>query len=394
MTNILSKENRWFIVGNSVFALLLFFLVQKIYLLPAHDSKAFFLGPIIKNTLFSDAMTTPSHDVLLVNTHYDNALTKNYDQYTTEKGNLVIVDREKLIKLFTKLKASNSYNYIICDIVFEDSTAYDDDLAKILKTTERIVIPRKNSLSTSLKPYRDINSGLVDAYTAGGVFYKYELYNRRLDFKSMPLTIYEDLHKTTYTDYFFFGSLDGALVFNDFVPEHYINNYNVFETRTYPLVNLGDLIKANTTFDSYVRDKLVVVGNFNTDTKGTLYGDIPGPLIVTNTYLNLEHGKHKITAGLMVCLLLIFAAFSFVILLPKTHFENVVLQIPVIGGLLLGFSFVFTMGILALLLYGIFNVNLNLTYIALVFYLQNLIYHRKAYWERFKKKLKSKTETL
>ncbi len=57
----------------------------------------------------------------------------------------------------------------------------------------------------------------------------------------------------------------------------------------------------------------------------------------------------------------------------------------------MGLSYALVMIALALLIYFVFNVNLSLIYLAAIFYVENLIFHRKLYWQRLKETLKAKT---
>lgn len=384
----LSKKNIFFIIVNAFLALALFFIIQKIYFLPGSDSSVFFYGPVIKEKILKKESLPNSKDFLFVNTHYDNMLVDNMSQ-GFPMGNISIVDRNKLGVLFNKINRLNSHKYIICDIFFQDESSYDDSLSNILNKVKNIIIPRKDNIKSTKKPFRNINSGIVDAFTVGGTFYKYKLFNQKSGIKSIPLKMYEELNNTSYIDYNLFGSLNGKLVFNDFVPEYKIDSYNVFQTNDYPVFNLGELIKVTDNFDKFIKDKIIIIGNFNSDTKNTIYGNIPGPLIILNSYLSIENQDNKITFFLILFLLLIFSGFSYFIVLPKDKIESIFLKIPVFGGLLFSLSYVLTMSIFTLVIYFIFGNNLSLTYLAIIFYFENLIFHRKYYLTKWKEKINS-----
>nr|WP_321414748.1 CHASE2 domain-containing protein [uncultured Allomuricauda sp.] len=327
-----------------------------------------------------------SNDFVLINTHYDNMLV-NEKIDGIPMGNISIVDRQHLLTLFRKVAKQDSHKYIICDVLFDHESALDLELSKAIAATRNHIIPRKDSLQETLALFRDLNSGLVDLATVGGTFFKYKLYNEKLKVKSLPLKVYEDIHNVQIKDYGIFARLGEKLIFNDFVPEHRLNSYNVLEAKSYPMINLNEIIRVNdVNFDSYIKDRILVIGNFNTDMKNTIYGNIPGPLIILNSYLALENGDNKISFLLVFIVLVVFACFSFIIISPKDKIENTLLKIPVVGRFLVGFGFVLSISLIAVVIYLLFNNNLSLAYIGFFFYLENLILHRTHYFEKFKTK--------
>lgn len=385
--NTFNRKNIGFVFINAFTALLLLFILQKVYLLPGEDSSVFFYGPVIKNKILSSNSLPDAKDFLLINTHYDNMLVDGYSD-GIPMGNVSIVDRQNLTFLFNKIAKQDSHKYIICDIFFDNESVFDSLLGKAIGGTRNHIIPRKDSLQQTLKYFRDLNSGLVDLSTVAGTFYKYKLYNEKLNAKSIPLKVYEDLNNVRFKDYGLFARLGKKLIFNDFVPEHKLNSYNLLEAKTYPVINLNEIIRVNdVNFGSYIKDRIIVIGNFNTDMKNTIYGNIPGPLIILNSYLALENNDNKISFFLIFMVFIVFACFSFIIITPKDKIESTLLKIPVIGGFLVGIGYVLSMTLIALVIYLLFNNNLNLAYIGFFFYLENLILHRTYYFEKFMAKL-------
>ena len=92
-----------------------------------------FLGRTVDNV--PDSM-------LLINVCYDKALVE-YEEDGMPVGNMVITDREKLLKLLTIAKAANNYRYIFMDVNFEEgiNSPSDSALFQTIKSMDRIVIP-------------------------------------------------------------------------------------------------------------------------------------------------------------------------------------------------------------------------------------------------------------
>ena len=69
-----------------------------------------------------------------------------YEEDGMPVGNMVITDREKLLKLLTIAKAANNYRYIFMDVNFEEgiNSPSDSALFQTIKSMDRIVIPVSN----------------------------------------------------------------------------------------------------------------------------------------------------------------------------------------------------------------------------------------------------------
>lgn len=385
----LNKKYIKFSLINAFIALILFFFLQKVYFLPGDDSKAFFYGPILKHKIFGTSEKALDYKkYLLVNTHYDNMIVENYDKHNFPKGNVVITDRVKLIAFFKNIHELNSHKYLVCDILFENKSIYDDTLSSTIKRAKNIIIPRKKELNTTLPQFRDINSGLVDIYTTRGLFYKYTLEDYFSKLKSIPLKMYEDIHKTKNKSYYVFSWLNKNLVFNDFVPEYKISSYNTIAKNDVPIINLGDLVSlSKKNLEDYTKNKIIILGNYNSDMKGTIYGNMAGPLILLNSYLSIENKDNTIKFTLVVFLFFVFFIFSYVAKSSQEKIENKILNIPFLGTTLLGTSYIIIMLLISLIIYFIFGNSINLTYLALLFFIQNLWFNRNFYIEKLKKKV-------
>lgn len=368
-----SKGLRFSLI-NSLFALILFVISQAIYFLPGEDSKVFFYGPVIKEYIFGNEIDSNEQRFLFINTNYDNMLVNNLDEYGFPMGNIVISDREKLNELFLKFNKHQLHEYILCDVFFENSSPFDKDLSKTISKLNNFIIPRKDSLRKMLPDFRYGNLGLGSVIVSGDIFYKYRMFSSSINGKSVPLKMYEKLNTVQYKSFGVFGILDEKLVFNDFVPDLQINNYDIYENEKYPLYNLGDVLQLKKdSFRSLVKDKIVVIGNYDTDVHQSIYGEISGPLILVNAFLALEKSANVISVGLVFFLLIIFFMFSYFVQSEQKKTKNFFSKIPVFGVLITTMSYFLVMTLISAIVYFIFGNNLNFTLVAVLFFLERVV---------------------
>ncbi|WP_027066159.1 CHASE2 domain-containing protein [Maribacter sp. Hel_I_7] len=385
-----NKKHARFSLINATVAIILFFIAQTIYVLPGQDNKAFFYGPIVNDFLFKNEPNLK--DIVFINTHYDNMIVDNLDEHGFSNGNTVITDRNKLIKFTQLLQQENSYKYVVFDIFFEDKSMYDRKLSDNLNKLKNVILPRKDSLNKTLVDFRYLNLGLGTITKAGDIFFKYKLFNNSINGKSLPLKMYEDLNNVNYTSYGPVGFLDGQLVLNDFVPNIEVSNYDLY-SKKYSLYNLSDFIKDDFTsadlefYRSIIKNKILVIGNYETDIHSTIYGEIPGSLILINTFLSLEKGANTITILLIICLWFIFFFFSFLIIKKENNFKNRLLKYPVSNFLLTSVTYFLVFTIVSILVYLIFGNNISLTLVTIFFFLERLVVKNKSIFRK-KEKLK------
>lgn len=379
---------------NSVIALILFIIAQTIYVLPGQDFKSFFYGPVIKQSLFDKSNEINKYEYLFINTHYDNMLIDNFDEHGFSNGNIVLTDRAKLNDFFKLLSQESIPKYIICDIFFEEPSPYDKELSRNIKRLNNVIIPRKDSLNKTIFDFRYLNLGLGTIVKAGDIFYKYKLFNTSSSGKSIPLKMYEELNDTKYRSFGPLGILDGRLILNDFVPDLDVTNYDI-ENKEYPYFNLGDILQTDEAFfKTIVKNKIVVIGNYTTDVHSTIYGTIPGSLILLNAFLSLENQINTISFQLILFLWITFFIFSLFVINKENSFRNWLMKIPIIKFILTPLSYFAVFTIISILIYFLFGNDLNLTLITLFFFIERLIIKSDFKLKKMKNKYKRFIETI
>jgi hypothetical protein len=223
------------------------------------------------------------HDLVFVNISRDLKLVPDPAEY----GEIAITDRGKLSQFFKMLADNgNQHHYVLCDIFLEYP---DDDDSTLLAETRRcskILFPYHRAGDSLLKPCLAVPAALSDFITNTGDFSKFKLlYNDSI--KTTPVALLEEIDKKSYPRSY--------LDFNSIFPKYYIQPSHLFETKKYPYYNLGELLmlsEADSFYNKFLRDKFIVIGNYDTDVQNSAVGKIPGPLILLNSYLSIRNHGH------------------------------------------------------------------------------------------------------
>lgn len=251
---------------------------------------------------------------LFVNTAYDPSLTEITTEYG-DPGNTVITDRKLLAGLFDRLAYyGNRHKYILCDIYFEDLSPDDSLLAAAFAKTTKLLgadIYRKDTSSTATPDFA-IKKAQTDYITYEGIVSKMRLYAKESKSKTLPLVMYEEIHgKKTNVKWAGLTYKANYIPFSIY-PRYFFERASIgkHEFRLQTLVNM--LQMDDTLFyNTVVKDKIIVIGNFKEDTHFTTVGLMPGSLILFNTYLTLEQKYHLVSPGWFVFAFISFGLLCF-----------------------------------------------------------------------------------
>jgi len=231
------------------------------------------------NRLFG-SNTHYDHDFVFVNVSRDIKLISDPAEY----GEIAITDRSKLAQLFKILADNgNKHHFVLCDIFPEFPDDDDSALLAASRRCTKLLFPYHRSGDSIIKPCVDVPAALSDFITNTGDFSKFKLlYNDSI--KTTPVALLEQIDKKKYPRSY----LDFKSVF----PKYYIQPAQLFETKKYPYYNLGELLllsEADSFYHTFLEDKFIVIGNYDTDVQNSAVGKIPGPLILLNSYLSIRN---------------------------------------------------------------------------------------------------------
>ncbi|EAY28116.1 hypothetical protein M23134_02226 [Microscilla marina ATCC 23134] len=280
----------------------------------------------------------PHHkDLMFIDVAYDKQMIEKLDTNGFPIGKQAITDRKKLAKFFKVLnrKPSNQ-KFVICDIFFADPATVDEcagDTASAdvalraeLAKMKNIVLSyhfKEDKDSLDLPIFRAPPRGIADYATTNNTFLKFNLLYRD-SIKSSPLVMYETLHKQSLKKGKWFYWLSGKRILKSFIVDFKVRNYDLFVSKNrYKVDNLDALL----TLDdedilAHVKDRIIVVGDFQSDKHETIYGETVGPLILLNTYLGLLNGDNVVTPMFLIFLFGCFFCLSMMIFYPANYLER------------------------------------------------------------------------
>ena len=408
MKKTISKNKRLFILLtlsflHSVFLLFFtFWLLERNY---TYGDEKFLLkwSSIIKKVILGKDDKPPVNDLLFINTSYDYMLIDKTDENGFSIGNQVITDREKLAKLFSMIKTSDKYKYVLCDIFFEDGSPYDSLLFEQLKTLKfnKTIIPfHLKPDGTPAYPLFSMNTGLTDYNIIDAGFMKYPL-TREDTLKSIPLKMYEDLNGSKFTKSFPFSYMNNELSFNNIIIDYKVRYFDILEEKNpdhYPYANLGEFLSLpDSMIVNSFNNRIVIIGNLKTsDLHPTAMGIMPGSLILLNTYLTLESKENLIRPYLVFILLLSYFLISLDMFssigLPERKSISMIASKTSSRFFIKMLSYLFYLGLTSMIIYFLYNIHINILIIAVYLKILDsvLIYLKKDPGEKDGKSLAAK----
>ena len=161
------------------------------------------------------------------------------------------------------------------------------------------------------------------------------------------------------------------LCFNSIIIDNKIRPENVFQKKEYPVVNLSELLilPEDVIVNDFIKNRIIVMGDFVSDQHQTSFGNIPGTFILLNTYLSLTKGFHIIKWSLMLYLIIALTLYARIV------FFNTQNKITESKWLLRFIESVFLLSIISIGSYFLFNIAIQV--LVLTVYTSFLLYIRK-----------------
>jgi hypothetical protein len=254
--------------------------------------------------------------ILFINVHYDKMLVP-YEENEVPVGNMVITNRERLLQFLTKAKEANNYRYIFMDVFFEEGmeTEYDSALFNTIVSMDRIVIPKHKGVNMcdSILYKKASNADYATTWQAL-TFSRYQYIHD--EDESVALKIYQDRFGSTiekhwgglwYTDNGRLCQNSATLLLPIRITGSLLDEEGQVRERNYiylsaDLLDLDEVMPVSEQID----DKLIVIGDFNSDVHSTFLGSQPGSSILFNGYIALSQGAHLVNWLYMGILFVIY----------------------------------------------------------------------------------------
>ena len=278
----------------------------------------------VKEFFTSYSVDSDLDDAVFINTSHDKMLTDFYEGKRCI-GNTDISDRWKLYSLLTKLD-SLSYKYILFDIRFEDGISTDADslLFHQISAMNNIVIASHKNINIADSVLSE-KSAIADFYSTivstNFAHYHY-LPSGKL---SMPAFAYKELTNDSIVEHIGFSISNGQLcqksLFLQFGTEKFSYLKENGDLRYY---NIGSDILDNTYLDlpNTIKNKVVIIGNFEEDTHDTYAGKKPGSLIVYRALSSLLNGVHLVPFWYLFAQFVLYSLISLTLFTRKSLFDR------------------------------------------------------------------------
>jgi hypothetical protein len=249
-------------------------------------------------------------DYLFINTAYDQAITKAETEYG-DTGTIAISDRYLLAEFFEKMAAhGNKHQYILCDILFDQPSTADSQLNRSISKIRKIIAPTEYDKEKKqlLQPVINVPAAQADYITYEGLVSKVRLFASDSRSKTLPLRMYEDRNGVEVNVKRFGLFYKGNYIPRSVYPRYFFNSEAISQHEM-RLKQVVDVLKINgdAFYESAIKGKVIVIGNFTTDKHNTFIGPMPGSLVLFNTYLTLQAGYHMLRIRWLLFALAAFA---------------------------------------------------------------------------------------
>jgi hypothetical protein len=233
----------------------------------------------------------------------------------------VITDRTHLAAFFRLLnRFREDVRFVVCDILFDKATPADLLLQQQLDSLDDrlLAVSHLASETEHLTPVLDIPYAPATYQASDGMFLKYPLLLCD-SLKTAPVVLCERLHGRHFKK--------GSGFFHYFDQHRCLPNPIIdFKVRpgdfrvgvtpgesVFTVFDIGTILESQdfmTKEDlaAYFSNRVIVIGDFETDIHETSFGEMPGPLILYNAYLTLAAGEHLLSP---VWVILLFAGYFF-----------------------------------------------------------------------------------
>ena len=283
-------------------------------------------------------------DILFINTGKDLSLVDD----TADFGQVVISDRYKIYTLLRAIqRAADKPAFVLLDLQFyyhnqlsiDDNIqhkvtqsglqsfyadpAIDDSLRQVIADIKNLAITVVTKDNQIQYPLFKAAYGLADYRTFGTEITKFQLHYPEYSTLSIPALLNERLdHENNEKRWPLHWSFCRFLRFNYVYPSYYAIDKNLDDPH-YQFYSIGSLVqlKDDNLIGSMVKDKLVVIGNFEGDQHRSPNGSMAGSIILSDIYLGLLNDKQYTSVLWLFFVFVFFTTMGYYTLRPQTQYE-------------------------------------------------------------------------
>jgi hypothetical protein len=333
---------------------------------------------ILKRVALNIDQDPPKEDYLFINLAYEKALIPTEDGL----GNQVITDRARLAEFFGILKRhQQEVRFTLCDVFLQGQSDHDSLFQKNIAGIRNVVFPNHHTEDGKMEKLDiQVPQAIADYKMASGGFLKFKLFQDE-KLQTIPVYLYEHTTGRKIDEHGILYWEGNRPTLNSVIIDFQIRSHEVFEEGEYPVVNLSELLllPEEVIVSDFLKNRIVLMGDFENDVHDTVMGSMPGTLILLNAYLTLLNGYHLVTWWWLIFLLVGYTMFSRLMLFPEDDDVNIK-KIRWVGPLLGSITY---LCILSFISYLFFNIHIQVliltVYMAL---LRFIIQLRQAEWSK------------
>ncbi len=282
---------------------------------------------------------------------------------------------------------------MLCDINFDESSPNDSALINNFAKLERYVVSYHNSTNGKINyPVFKVNAGFSDFETFNvEKFVKFKLIQSD-SLKSTLLVMYEQLYGEKLKQKGLFYYIGKKTILNSFIVDFRIWSYDLSEHSKYKYdyLQLGDFsyLPLNVVKELF-KNRIIVLGDFeDNDIHETIYGKMPGPLILLNSFIALEKGDNVINFWVFLYLFVSFLVATIRCLNSRgrvnTWLNKQKISSPIINEMIEFGIYLIYFAVISSISFLIFNIHLTiLLYASYMYFLDILI----KYFKKSKKQI-------
>jgi len=258
----------------------------------------------IIRTLTPDRQKPASNEIIFIDVSKSRYLIPLNDDSTE---NDVITNRKYLAELFNIVAENgNRVKYVFCDVLFDIPTPDDSDFVQsAARLQDKFLCIDSYDSGGLSKNVVGLRSATASVYLQKNIVYKIPFFGNYGD-TLVPFKMYSDLDKGKVEKNSLFTWFSGkGIAFNN-----QINNYPVrtgdFTGGGYIKIGLGELVSVlrvnPDVFNLYLRDRYLLIGDFENDHHNTYLNKQPGTLILFNAYLHLHFNRQILSIVYLIVL--------------------------------------------------------------------------------------------
>lgn len=240
----------------------------------------------------------------------------------TGYNHTVITDRAQLAAFLQKVAQYGSgVPLVIMDLYFEIASSDDSLLQAVIDQFPFPVVgaQRIDNQQKLVPCVIKMPTGVANYLSSDNHFMKYPLYLFDT-LPSLPLVAWGMSQRKNYSNTGLWPRLDGRKsllkpIIDFKIRPFDLNTGNTADTSGFALRSMGTLLFEWDFWDeadikTLLHNKTIILGDFSTDNHETIFGTIPGPLVVHNAYLTLVKGESIISWKWLLLLYLLFLWMS------------------------------------------------------------------------------------